>query len=175
MEELILITDLEAVGQESTEEIKETREASRAVLFDENNLVPILYVAKKDFHKLPGGGIENGEDKIEALHRECLEELGCEIEVICEIGKTEETRKNHHLHIINYCYFGKITKKTGVLNFDSDEINDGYEVKWVEFDEALRLIKNDKPQNYNAKFIRLRELVVLEKAKEILANDKELN
>ncbi len=168
MEELIVITDLEVVGQESIEEIEKYRHASRAVLLDENELVPILYVAKRDFHKLPGGGVEEGEDLIEALRRECIEEIGCEIEVDCEIGQTVETRRKKHLHQTCYGYLGKVTKNLGVLNFTQEEIDDGYEVKWVPIDKAIELLHNDDPTDYNAKFIRLRELAILEKAKEIL-------
>ena len=49
------------------------RFACRAVLFDDKNLVPILYVSKFKYHKLPGGGIKTGENKAEALNREILE------------------------------------------------------------------------------------------------------
>jgi len=31
-----------------------TREAARAVIFDENNLIPLLFVSKYNYHKLPG-------------------------------------------------------------------------------------------------------------------------
>ncbi len=57
------------------------REASRAICFDENNLVPLLFVSKYNYHKLPGGGIDKTENKEQALKRECREEIGSEIEV----------------------------------------------------------------------------------------------
>ena len=47
---------------------------------------PSLY--KKYF--LIGGGIENGEDEIEALRREAVEEIGFEIEIKEKIGKATE-------------------------------------------------------------------------------------
>lgn|GEM_PF-6143839 len=31
-----------------------TREACRAVIFDEKNMMPLLFVAKEKYHKLPG-------------------------------------------------------------------------------------------------------------------------
>lgn len=64
----------------------EIREAARAVVFDENNFMPLLFVSKHNYHKLPGGGIEKGENKMQGLEREFLEETGCEIEVDREIG-----------------------------------------------------------------------------------------
>lgn len=39
----------------SNESSLDTRQASRAVLFDENNLIPLLFVSKYNYHKIPGG------------------------------------------------------------------------------------------------------------------------
>ncbi|HCY20386.1 TPA: hypothetical protein DIC40_00645 [Patescibacteria group bacterium] len=51
------------------------REASRAVIFDDNGQIPLLFVSKHNYHKLPGGGFEIGENKKEALIREAKEEV----------------------------------------------------------------------------------------------------
>ena len=61
------------------ESILKHREASRAVLFDKNNLIPLLFVSKYNYHKLPGGGIDDSEDAIKALIREVLEKVDVEI------------------------------------------------------------------------------------------------
>lgn len=43
-------------GVDENESYKERR-ASRAILFDSQNLIPLLYVVRDKYHKLPGGGI----------------------------------------------------------------------------------------------------------------------
>ena len=46
------------------------RRASRAVVFDREKNIALLRITKKYFHKLPGGGIEDGESIADALERE---------------------------------------------------------------------------------------------------------
>ena len=73
------------------------REAARAVVFDFENKVALLHVKKHAYHKLPGGGLEEGEDIKTALEREMMEEIGCQVEVQNEIGEIIEYRNQHDL------------------------------------------------------------------------------
>lgn len=88
------ITDKEWPKDKS---VLKARKAVRAVLFDENNLIPLLFVSKYNYHKLPGGEIDDGESKIKALIREVLEEVGSKIEVMGEVGKIIEFRSKWNL------------------------------------------------------------------------------
>ncbi|KKR07492.1 MAG: hypothetical protein UT32_C0010G0009 [Parcubacteria group bacterium GW2011_GWC2_39_14] len=47
-------------GLEEKSEKLQLREASRAIVINDKNELAILYVSKKDFYKIPGGGIETG-------------------------------------------------------------------------------------------------------------------
>ena len=145
------------------------REASRAVLFDNNNLIPILFVSKENYHKLPGGGAEEGEDKIQAIIRESLEETGCEIEVTGEVGKIEEYRSEFNLLQISYCYLGRVTKK-GKPHLEQEEINEGFKLVWLTLDEAIKTLENDKPQNYEGVFIQKRDVIFLKEVNGTINN-----
>ncbi len=144
-----------------------TREAARGVFFDEKGLVPLLFVSKHNYYKLPGGGVERGEDKMEALERETREETGSEIEVTGEVGVVVEFRSKWNLRQTSYCYLGKIKLK-GKPNFTEKEINEGFEIGWFSLDETISKVKNSNPQNYEGWFIQKRDSVFLEKAKEMI-------
>lgn len=141
------------------------REASRAILFDENDLIPLLFVSKYNYHKLPGGGIDEGEDKSQALVRECLEEVGSEIEVNGEVGKIIEFRSKWDLKQISYCYYGKIISK-GDPDFTKKELSQGFKIVWLPLKEAIFQVENDKPKNYEGSFIQKRDLWFLKKAEQ---------
>lgn len=143
-----------------------TREASRAIAFDEEGLIPLLFVSKFKYHKLPGGGLEGKEDVKEACKRELLEETGCVIEIGEEVGMVTECREKWNLHQTSYCFFGKILKK-GKTSFEQSEIDDGFQLVWMTLDEAIKTLEDDKPQSYEGEFIQQRDLAFLKEAKRL--------
>ena len=62
-----------------------------ALLINEKNevLVTDEFRFGKEMTKFPGGGLHWGEGTIDCLKRECMEELGCEIEVISHFYTTD--------------------------------------------------------------------------------------
>jgi len=156
-----------------TENIKKFREACRVVLFDENNLVALMYVSKYKYHKIPGGGIDKGENKTEALTREAKEEAGCKIRVICEIGKVSEYRSEWGLKQISYAYIGKVLSK-GQTSFTKKERADGFKVLWMSLDDAISKMKQDNTTDYHGKCLKQRDLTILLKAKQMIKNDSKL-
>lgn len=143
-----------------------TRKAARALLFD-GDKIPLLFVSKYNYHKLPGGGIEEGENILQALAREVKEEVGCELEVMGEVGEIKEFRSQMNLIQNSYCYFGNILSK-GDPSFTEEELNEGFRVIWFNLDDAISALEDDIPGNYVGTFIKERDLAFLNEMKMIL-------
>jgi 8-oxo-dGTP diphosphatase len=147
------------------------REAARAVLFDDDGQVYLLNVSKHGYHKLPGGGIDEGEDVKQALARELLEEVGCKAELVTELGIIIEYRdyEDGGLQQTSYCYLAKQSGEQVESALEEGELAEGmYEVKAKNIDEAIALLGQDEPDNIEGKFIQKRDLTFLKAAKEAL-------
>jgi 8-oxo-dGTP pyrophosphatase MutT (NUDIX family) len=142
----------------------EIRRAARAVVFDHDKNIGILYVGKYNYHKLPGGGLEGDESIAEALKRECLEEIGCNTETFGELGETIEYRDKWSLKQHSYCYLANVVGDKGKPEFTQKEIDNGFEIKWVSLGEAVKLLENDKPEGYEGGFIQIRDISFLKEA-----------
>lgn len=141
-----------------------TRVAVRAVLLDNQHNVPLLFSTRHSYHKLPGGGVETGENYLQALEREILEEIGATVTDISDLGIVEEFRSQFNLKQISYCYTGKVLTK-GKNTLEPDELAEGFEVIWVPLQEAIQRLESDAPIDYEGPFIKERELVFLKAAR----------
>ena len=154
---------IKEISDTDSRRLSKIRSASRAVLFDENNKIPLLFVSKYSYHKLPGGGLGKNEDKIMGLVREVKEETGCDIKIYDEVGRIIEFRYKYDLKQTSYCYIGKIIKK-GKQSFTKKELREGFKLVWVTIDEAISLLKKDNTKNYEGDFIIKRDLEFLKEA-----------
>jgi 8-oxo-dGTP diphosphatase len=147
------------------------RGAARAVLLDNDNQVYLLNVSKHGYHKLPGGGIDEGEEIKQALERELMEEVGCKAEIIAELGTVLEYRnyEDGGLEQTSYCYLAKQTGEQVESALEEGELEEGmFEVKAKNIDEAINLLTNDKPDNLEGLFIQRRDIAFLKAAKGLL-------
>lgn len=138
------------------------RRAARAIVTNDLGEVALLYVGKYGYHKLPGGGIEDGENIAQALQRELLEEIGCRAEVAGEVGKIIEYRDAWGMMQTSYCYLAKQVGIAGAPDFTEKELNEGFRIVWAKnMDDAIKLLENDTPQDYGGRFISARDRTFL--------------
>ncbi|MBI1308595.1 MAG: NUDIX domain-containing protein [Proteobacteria bacterium] len=141
------------------------RTAARAVVVDGEGKLALLHVARHGYYKLPGGGVDEGEDVAEALRRECLEEIGCEVEVKGEVGMVVEWRKMFELHQTSFCFWAKVKGEKGKPAFTDSELANGFEMVWVEADKVLPLMEKLSPANQEGRiYIVPRDICLLKEA-----------
>ena len=119
------------------------RQIVRAVVFDnDKNFYFVRANRDDDFGvstliETSGGGVEEGEDLLEAIHRELKEELGIESEIICKIGVVSDYYNLIHRHNINN-YFLCRAVSFGDKHLTPEEIKDFHlSTLKMTYDEAV--------------------------------------
>lgn len=168
---LLAILDQHEAGlfEASDREISYHRQASRAVLRNEQNQIAVMYFHRTGSSKLPGGGIDEGETPIVALKRELLEETGYEVADIEELGIVKEYRYVVGMEQTAYCYMARVTQYVGTALTDK-EAAEGMELRWYDsYDEAIAAIEqSDVIENGRTSteltMMKLRESTILRAA-----------
>lgn len=159
--------DVGAVSDTNVE-FKERRTA-RAVMLNDSGGIYLVHMKTRDYYKLPGGGIDQGEDIETALHRELIEECGTDGEITGEVGSIEEFRDFSATHQISYCYIVRQKGEHTPPNYEQSEQDDGAEVVTVRnIDEAIALIENSSPVDDECRFMQHRDSVLTREAKRLL-------
>ena len=149
------------------------RQIVRAIVFDDEGWFYFVRASRDDqFGKAAlietsGGGVEQGEDLLSAIHRELREELGAEVEVVAKIGVISDYYNLIHRHNVNHYFLCRATS-FGEKHLMPDEIE-------ALHLSTLRLTFEEAEAEYErractpiGRLIAARELPVLKRAREIL-------
>ena len=143
------------------------RNSARSIII-ENGRIAMVHSLKYDYYKFPGGGIEQGEDPIEAMIRETREESGLTVipESVTEYGfvhriHKSDTDETECFVQDNFYYLCDVRKDAGDQQLDDYEAQEDYTLEFVEPKTAI--IKNRSTANtpYNPMMFE-REARVLE-------------
>lgn len=152
----------------------EDRPTGKAVVFDHDDNVALVGNAVNSFYLLPGGGIDSDESPEEGIKRECLEEIGCTVELVQNLGIVEDYRIRDKKHCINHCYTAKLLGEKGSLALTEDEAKNGMHVIWVPIKEAVEILEKEVEQLkrgevtfYNTGFNILRDSIFLQEAEKL--------
>ena len=131
------------------------RDSARSIII-RNGKVAMIHSEKYDYYKFPGGGIENGEDPIEAMIRETQEEAGLTVipETVKEYGYVHRIQRSDNdpsecFIQDNYYYLCDAEDGLVSQNLDEYEKKESYQLEYVEPSLAIQKNRSVKDSPYN--------------------------
>lgn len=156
------------VAGESHEKLRE-KYATRTVLLDEDGKVAIINAKKHGYYKIPGGGIEEGEDVKDSARREVLEEAGCDSEITDELGKMTTEIPVWNMLDTSEGFIAKVVGEKGMPNYEEWENERGFEVEWFDgIDTAIKTIEANSVKEPGMEPLQKRDLEFLKRARDKL-------
>ena len=144
-----------------------TRDSARSIII-RNGKIAMIHSQKYDYYKFPGGGIEDGENPIEAMIRETQEEAGLKVipETIKEYGYVHRIQKSDYnpsecFVQDNYYYLCDAVDGLVSQDFDEYEKQESYQLEYIEPASAIEKDRSVKDSPYNQTMFE-REARVLE-------------
>lgn len=134
----------------------------------QGNLVAMVHSSKFDYYKFPGGGIEKGEGKEQAMIRETLEEAGLTVipESVNAFGYVHRIQKStypdaDHFVQDNYYYLCDVEETVRSQNLDDYEAEEHFTLEYVQPDKAI-FVNRNVPHGPTDQIMLEREARVLE-------------
>jgi 8-oxo-dGTP diphosphatase len=125
------------IGKKLPDREYEIRDAVYVILRNKDKIA-IVYINNVDMYNLVGGKIEDNEDEITALKRECLEEIGYDIKNIRYFDKVGSYYyldfKDLYIEAIVTFYIADIGDKI------CNPIETTHELIWMDLNDAISLL-----------------------------------
>ena len=143
------------------------RNSARSIII-KNNRIAMIHSLKYDYYKFPGGGIETGEDPVDTVIRETMEEAGLSVirDSVTEYGYVHRIQKSTTVESEcfiqdNLYYLCAVEEKTVSQKLDDYEADEKFTLEFVKPEEAIRtnLMEGHGPKDRR---MLVREAKVLE-------------
>lgn len=117
------------------------RPSARAIIIKDEKIA-MVYSDKYDYYKFPGGGVEQGEDNVDAMIREVKEETGLEVipDSVREYGvaiRKEKGKKEDLFLQENYYYLCRVGDKVRRQKLDEYESEERFTLRWTTAKQAI--------------------------------------
>lgn len=118
------------------------RTAVRAIIVEQEQILMVR--SDRGYYKLPGGGVEKGESRADALKREVAEETGfIDCRIIEELGTVTEQRPDQsvpdaYFHMESHHFLCELgTREQFAQSLIGYELEEGYRPVWITISEAI--------------------------------------
>ena len=143
------------------------RNSARSLIV-QNGKIAMIHSLQYDYYKIPGGGIEDGEDPVAAMIRETREEAGLVVipasvrpfGVVHRAQRSDRDPKEIFIQD-NFYYLCEAEATTVAQKLDGYEAKEQYTLAWVDPQTAIDKNRSVKESPYNRMMFE-REARVLE-------------
>ena len=142
------------------------RDSARAVIIKDGRIA-MIHSLRYDHYKFPGGGIENGEDPVQAMMRETREETGLIVipDSVREYGYVHRIQKSdidpeECFVQDNYYYLCEVSDEMTATQLEDYEKEGAYTLEYA--DPAVAIKKNRETKSNPYHLMLEREARVLE-------------
>lgn len=160
------VTDSDlAINYKKTTTKASVRVGSRAILFNANGQVALVYEETYNHYKLPGGRVEAGESLDQALRREIKEEVGANITNIQYIGVVNSHLSSYNEDCRQHYFIATVTGEIRESAWIDEEEMHGCSIIWCTgIRDAIEKIHSSTSKEYVHLFEKARELAGLNAA-----------
>lgn len=143
------------------------RNSARSIIIRDGK-VAMIHSLKYDYYKFPGGGIENGENPVEAMIRETLEEAGLVVlpETVREYGYVHRIQRGDKdatecFVQDNFYYLCDVMDQLSSQQLDDYEAQESFRLEYMDPRVVINKNRNVRNSPYNQLMFE-REAHVLE-------------
>lgn len=119
-------------------------------IISRNGKIAMVHSLKYDYYKFPGGGIEQGESRLDALMREVKEESGLLVisDTIREYGCVPRKQKSEEMQDYdlfvqdNFYYICETECMSAEQSLDDYEKEEQFTLEWIEPQHAIDVNRN---------------------------------
>ncbi|KAI1119339.1 hypothetical protein F5Y14DRAFT_457657 [Nemania sp. NC0429] len=114
------------IGTRQSDILYTDRYAVRVVTVNTTKHIALIYAKKKNYFKLPGGGIKVDEDYSEAAAHKVREETEAVVSIRRSVGCVASIKKfRNNLHQISYVYVADVVDALGQPKLTEKELING--------------------------------------------------
>ena len=133
-----------------------TRPTAKGIIIDNEGNIAVL--SNGEHSLFPGGGVDPGETFEQAMVRECMEEIGCNVEVISSLGAALQYRaQTAKIYEVQFFVANVIGEKGFPTTTQAGELT--CTLSWLSEDAVLKLLEeqlnnipvHDYPANFNCR------------------------
>jgi 8-oxo-dGTP pyrophosphatase MutT (NUDIX family) len=169
MDNIILTLDqheIDPVADTGDRDSYYVRHAARAVLLDTQGRCALLHSKRDGYYKLPGGGVDDGENVSDALARELLEEVGAVADITAELGMVVEWRDFVKMKQYSYAHTAVAIGELSGPQYTQKELDAGFEVVWADnVTQAMQMVwATENHEELGIRFMTWRDAEILRHA-----------